>query len=161
SRNEEPLPLPIDGEVIDAARDGRQRNGRFQLKCGFTGRTRVVHWQDNEVQRQSQQGGKRRRPRQAIIHSQSRGRTLLNMSSSATSYADLSTPHSTSGAAIAPAANMTPVKDGLSEEARLRGTAVKLAAAGRSAGVTTDMTYAPRAGTSICDSRLRTSSRPS
>ena len=30
--------------------------------------------------------------------------------------------------------------DGLSDEARLRGTAVKLAAAGRSAGVTTDIT---------------------
>src|SRR5579859_91717 len=45
--------------------------------------------------------------------------------------------------------------DGLIADARLRGTAVKLAAAGRSAGVTTLITNAPRAGTSICESRLR------
>ena len=68
----------------------------------------------------------------------------------------LSTPHTTSGAAIAPAASIAPPSDGLSAEARLRGTAVKLAAAGRSSGVTTDMTYALRAGTSICESALRT-----
>src|SRR4051812_18569214 len=55
---------------------------------------------------------------------------------------------------MAPAANMAPVIDGLIAEARLRGTEVKLAAAGRSAGVTTLITNAPRAGTSICDSRL-------
>src|SRR5437868_13038567 len=43
-------------------------------------------------------------------------------------------------------------------EARLRGTAVMLAAAGRSSGVTTAITYDVRVGTSICDSALRTSS---
>ena len=59
---------------------------------------------------------------------------------------------------MAPAANMAPVNEGLSAEARLRGTAVKLAAAGRSAGVTTDITKALRAGTSIWDSALRVSS---
>ncbi len=42
----------------------------------------------------------------------------------------------------------------------LRGTAVKLAAAYRSAGVTTATTKAERVGTSICDSVLRTKSRP-
>jgi hypothetical protein len=41
---------------------------------------------------------------------------------------------------MAPAANIAPVSEGLRAEARLRGTAVKLAAAGRSAGVTTDIT---------------------
>src|SRR5512146_401345 len=58
---------------------------------------------------------------------------------------------------MAPTANIAPVRDGLIAEARLRGTAVKLAAAGRSAGVTTDITYALRAGTSICESALRAS----
>jgi len=38
------------------------------------------------------------------------------------------------------AANIAPVSEGLIAEARLRGTAVKLAAAGRSGGVTTDIT---------------------
>ena len=67
----------------------------------------------------------------------------------------------TSGAAIAPAANITPVSEGLAAAARLRGTEVKLAAAGRSSGVTTLMTKAPRAGTSICESRLRASRQAS
>ena len=40
-------------------------------------------------------------------------------------------------------------------EARLRGTLVTLAAAARSAGVTTDITYALRTGTSMLDTRLR------
>jgi len=62
---------------------------------------------------------------------------------------------------MAPAANMAPVNEGLSAEARLRGTAVKLAAAGRSSGVTTVITKALRAGTSICESALRASRRPS
>ena len=39
--------------------------------------------------------------------------------------------------------------------ARLRGTAVMLAAAGRSGGVTTAITYEVRVGTSICDSAER------
>src|SRR5437899_10463462 len=83
--------------------------------------------------------------------------TRRNAAYSARSYAIFSTPHATSGAAMAPAANMAPVIVGLTAAARLRGTEVKLAAAGRSAGVTTDITNAPRAGTSICDSRLRAS----
>src|SRR5262245_63132009 len=56
---------------------------------------------------------------------------------------------------------MAPVSEGLAADARLRGTAVKLAAAGRSAGVTTDITKALRAGTSICERALRTSSSAS
>jgi uncharacterized protein (DUF433 family) len=40
---------------------------------------------------------------------------------------------------------------GLIDEARLRGTAVKLAATVRSAGVTTAITYEVRVGTSICE----------
>src|SRR5215471_14376308 len=49
---------------------------------------------------------------------------------------------------------------GLTADARLRGTEVTLAAAGRSGGVTTAMTYEVRVGTSICDNALRTSSSP-
>src|SRR5262249_15008555 len=49
---------------------------------------------------------------------------------------------------------------GLMAAARLRGTEVTLAAAGRSAGVTTAITKDVRVGTSICDNRLRTASRP-
>src|SRR5947209_3140622 len=48
--------------------------------------------------------------------------------------------------------------NGLAAEARLRGTAVMLAAAGRSTGVTIDITYELRVGTSICDSALRMNS---
>src|SRR3954453_7980366 len=50
-----------------------------------------------------------------------------------------------------------PERRGLRAAARLRGTAVKLAAAGRSAGETTAITYELRTGTSICDSALRNS----
>src|SRR5436190_16051596 len=50
-----------------------------------------------------------------------------------------------------------PAISGLTADARLRGTAVMLAAAARSAGVTTAITYELRVGTSICDSALRTS----
>src|SRR5262245_39136509 len=62
---------------------------------------------------------------------------------------------------MAPAVNKAPVIEGPTAAARARGTAVKLAAAGRSAGVTTDLTNALRAGTSICDRALLTSRRPS
>src|SRR5437667_5185746 len=48
-----------------------------------------------------------------------------------------------------------PAWTGLIAEARLRGTAVRLAAAARSEGVTTAITYELRVGTSICDSALR------
>src|SRR5258708_25044049 len=47
---------------------------------------------------------------------------------------------------------------GLAADARLRGTAVMLAAAARSGGVTIAMTYEVRVGTSIWDSAARTSS---
>src|SRR5262245_2018259 len=66
-----------------------------------------------------------------------------------------------SGALIQPPAKRAPAKAGLMAAARLRGTAVKLAAAGRSGGVTTAITYAERVGTSICDKALRKSKRPS
>lgn len=50
---------------------------------------------------------------------------------------------------------------GLTAAARLRGTDVTLAAAGRSGGVTTAITYEERVGTSICESAARTRSSPS
>src|SRR5918995_622300 len=50
-----------------------------------------------------------------------------------------------------------PDSSGLRAAARLLGTAVTLAAAGRSAGETTAITYELRTGTSICDSALRRS----
>jgi hypothetical protein len=50
-----------------------------------------------------------------------------------------------------------PARNGLAAEARLRGTEVTLAAAGRSAGVTIAITYDWRVGTSICESALRMS----
>ena len=54
---------------------------------------------------------------------------------------------------------MAPPMDGLIDDARLRGTEVKLAAAARSGGVTTAITNAERVGTSICDNKARTSSK--
>src|SRR5262249_23530403 len=62
---------------------------------------------------------------------------------------------------MAPAVNKAPVIEGPTAAARGGGRAVKLAAAGRSAGVTTDITKALRAGTSICESALLRSRRPS
>src|SRR5712691_8486927 len=50
-----------------------------------------------------------------------------------------------------------PDSSGLIPVARLRGTAVTLAAAGRSPGGTTAMTYELRVGTSICERALRAS----
>src|SRR3954454_17423776 len=49
-----------------------------------------------------------------------------------------------------------PDSKGLAALARLRGTDVTLAAAARSAGGTTAITYELRVGTSICDNALRT-----
>src|SRR6266404_8031126 len=49
-------------------------------------------------------------------------------------------------------------KDWTCRPAMLRGGAVMLAAAGRSGGVTTAITYDVRAGTSICERVLRISS---
>ena len=54
---------------------------------------------------------------------------------------------------------MAPASAGLAAAARLRGTDVTLAAAARSSGATTAMTYEVRVGTSIWESALRTSSR--
>src|SRR5450755_1539916 len=51
-----------------------------------------------------------------------------------------------------------PAASGLIDDARLRGTDVMLAAAARSEGDTTAMTYELRVGTSICESALRTRS---
>src|SRR2546425_12850481 len=48
---------------------------------------------------------------------------------------------------------------GLTEEAKLRGTEVMLAAAARSPGETTAITYELRVGTSIWDRALRASKR--
>src|SRR3979490_2646271 len=67
----------------------------------------------------------------------------------------------TSGNAANDVDNSAPANVGLIADARLRGTAVTLAAAVRSAGVTTAMTQDVRVGTSICDSADRTRSRPS
>ena len=49
-------------------------------------------------------------------------------------------PQSTSGQPRKELASSSPASDGLRAEAKLRGTEVKLAAAVRSAGVTTAMT---------------------
>ena len=56
------------------------------------------------------------------------------------SYTILRTPQSTSGSPVNGVANNAPEIAGLMDEARLRGTAVMLAAAVRSAGVTTAIT---------------------
>src|SRR4051794_20488857 len=67
----------------------------------------------------------------------------------------------TSGSPVHGVARSAPASAGLSDEARPRGTAVTLAAAGGSAGGTTAMTYDVRVGTSICDSAARTSNSTS
>src|SRR5919108_1767074 len=63
-------------------------------------------------------------------------------------------PAITSGHPNGERVNSHPAIAGLSEAVRLRGTAVRLEAAGRSSGPTTAMTYELRTGTSICESRL-------
>src|SRR6516225_1480270 len=73
----------------------------------------------------------------------------------------LPTPLTINGRPGSAVVNKTPANVGLMDDARLRGTAVTLAAAVRSAGVTTAMTYEVRVGTSICDSAERTSSKAS
>src|SRR5215471_8731620 len=67
-------------------------------------------------------------------------------------------PPITSGQPKPESVSSQPAIEGLMAEARLRGTEVTLAAAVRSAGVTTDSTYDVRVGTSICESALRTRS---
>src|SRR5262249_62305003 len=54
-----------------------------------------------------------------------------------------------------------PAGAGLGDDAGPRGTAVPWAGAGRSAGVTTAMTYELRVGTSICDNADRSNKKPS
>src|SRR5918998_4176264 len=61
----------------------------------------------------------------------------------------------TSGQPKAEREKSQPERRGARAAARLLGTAVTLAAAGRSAGETTAITYELRTGTSICDSALR------
>src|SRR5918998_3005680 len=63
----------------------------------------------------------------------------------------------TSGQPKAEREKSQPERRGARAAARLLGTAVTLAAAGRSAGETTAITYELRTGTSICDSALRSS----
>src|ERR1700680_4956874 len=70
-------------------------------------------------------------------------------------------PQITKGKPVKDVVSSAPAKAGLSDDARLRGRAVTLAAAGLSGGVTTAITYDVRVGTSICESAERTSSRPS
>src|SRR5258707_3840353 len=70
-------------------------------------------------------------------------------------------PQTTNGNPVKDVVSRAPAKAGLSDDARLRGTAVTLAAAGRSGGVTTAITYEVRVGTSICESAERTSNSPS
>src|SRR5262245_33514609 len=84
-------------------------------------------------------------------HSSSGGFRCRNWFSSSRSYAIFSAPQITSGQASKPAANNAPASVGLAAAATLRGTDVTLAAAGRSGGVTTAITYEERVGTSICD----------
>src|SRR6516164_10192457 len=71
------------------------------------------------------------------------GRTFWNLTSSKMSYAPFTKPEISEPAA----------------QAKVLGTAVMLAAAGRSSGATTAMTYEARVGTSICDRALRARSR--
>src|SRR5258708_2862050 len=70
-------------------------------------------------------------------------------------------PQTTRGNPVKEVVRRAPAKAGLRDDARLRGTAVTLAAAGLSGGVTTAITYEVRVGTSICESAERTSKRPS
>jgi hypothetical protein len=68
----------------------------------------------------------------------------------------LTAPAATSGQPKADSPSIHPASDGPAAEARLRGTVVMLAAAGRSSGSTIAITYELRVGTSICDRKLRT-----
>src|SRR5882757_4904145 len=70
-------------------------------------------------------------------------------------------PQTTRGNPVKDVVSRAPAKAGLRDDARLRGTAVTLAAAARSGGVTTAITYEVRVGTSIWESAERTSNRPS
>src|SRR6185503_573506 len=84
------------------------------------------------------------------------GLSLRKAANNRRSYAILSPPQISSGQICRPAVNSMPAMAGLAAAARLRGTAVALAAAGRSASLTTAIAYEERAGTSICPSMART-----
>ena len=88
--------------------------------------------------------GMRNEPERQESHSgsaiSSGGLMCRKQYSSETSYAIFSTPQMTSGSAANDVDNSAPDSAGLTADARLRGTAVTLAAAVRSAGVTTAMT---------------------
>src|SRR5215471_13065681 len=70
----------------------------------------------------------------------------------------LTAPETTSGHPNVEMPRRYPEASGLIAAATVRGTAVMLAAAGRSGGETTAITYELRGGTSICDSAYRASS---
>jgi hypothetical protein len=84
---------------------------------------------------------------------------FLNMMSRSRSYVALRLPAMTNGQPNAELVRSAPANIGPSADAKLRGTAVTLAAAARSSGETTDITKEVRVGTSICESALRISSR--
>src|SRR5262249_25671566 len=85
------------------------------------------------------------------------GFTWRNATSKATSYTIFSTPHTISGRPRKGVESSAPDRAGLTDDARLRGTAVMLAAAVRSAGVTTAITKEVRVGTSIFERAARRS----
>ena len=93
-------------------------------------------------------------------YAQDRALLLLKAHQSAKSYAIFSAPQVTRGAARKPAANIPAPITGPAVDAKLRGTAVKLAAAARSGVVTTDITKALRAGASIDERSERTIRSP-
>src|SRR5205823_2564668 len=88
------------------------------------------------------------------------GRTLRNMNNRTRSYRLLIAPPMTSGQPKLESPSKYPAMIGLTAPAMLRGAEVMPAAAGRSGGVTTAITYDVRAGTSIWQSALRTSRSP-
>src|SRR4051794_6040559 len=83
------------------------------------------------------------------------GRTLRNIISRITSYTAFRVPAMISGQPKELCDSIHPANVGGSAEARLRGTFVTLAAAARSAGDTTAITYELRTGASIVDNKLR------
>src|SRR3954469_19740820 len=70
-------------------------------------------------------------------------------------------PAATNGQPKVEIPSIHPARNGLAAEARLRGTDVMLAAAGRSSGETIAITYELRVGTSICERALRTNNSAS
>src|SRR6516162_6797860 len=85
------------------------------------------------------------------------GLICRNPNSSARSYTVFKVPLITNGSPEKPVPSKAPLSAGPTDKARLRGAAVIPAATGRSAGVTTAITYEVRVGTSICESAARMS----